>query len=69
MDKKFCDLCGEETGLKDVRAVAVTDLEGKPKIKTKEICVFCKEKLLNLLNHWGDACVSSTGQDKKSSAS
>lgn len=66
MERRFCDLCGRETELKDIRKLKVEDLEGKPMLKEKEICVFCKEKLTNLLSHWENACVSETGTQKPS---
>lgn len=68
MNKRFCDLCNRETESKDIRRLKVEDLEGKPMIQEKEICVFCKEKLTNLLSHWEGVCISELGSQLPSPA-
>lgn len=64
MDKKFCDLCGQEMLSQDVRMLKVESLDGKPALKIREICVFCKDKLSNFLNNWKDVCISPAGAAK-----
>jgi hypothetical protein len=69
MDKKFCDLCSREIPIVDMRKLKVETPDGKPLTKEKEICVFCKEKLINLLNNWRDACISPAGAAKPATLS
>jgi hypothetical protein len=64
MNKKFCDLCGAETISQDMRKLKVELPDGTPAFKEKEICVFCKEKLTNLLSNWRDACIAPAGSAK-----
>lgn len=49
MIEEHCDLCGEVTDSRDMRLLSITDREEKPVVVAKDICVFCKDKLVGLL--------------------
>lgn len=51
MTKYFCDVCGKETMFEDLHKLSVNKVvDDKPSMQPKEMCVFCKEKLISLLS-------------------
>ena len=53
MYKFYCDLCKKEVPEIDKFVIGIHYPEdGQPAVQDKEICVFCKEKLLRLLENW-----------------
>ena len=53
MTKQFCDICGKEMVGADIHTITITHVkDGKqiPSTKDREVCVFCKERILNKLS-------------------
>lgn len=44
-----CDTCGKETPGKDMHIVKIDRVDNTPSMKPLEICVFCKEKVVEAL--------------------
>jgi len=53
MKKDFCDICEAEIREGDLHLLSITRLGEKeaPSIKSLEICVYCKEKIVDALNN------------------
>ena len=67
MIKYFCDLCKNEHRKEDL-IVLKFEKEDKPVVRAKQICIWCKENILKILNRiegeakWADFlnCPTST---------
>ena len=53
MNKDFCDICGAEIHEGDLHLLSITRMSEKetPSIKSLEMCVYCKEKIVDVLNN------------------
>ncbi len=50
MQKDFCDMCKEEVlNIIDLKFINITDTDKKPVTPQREVCVSCKEKVLQFI--------------------